>query len=52
MKFKRSQWFFILAFLTLVIDIIHDNFLDDAALAIFICTAWIIDSIEKKQENG
>ena len=47
---KASGWFFIAAFLMLVGDIIKDDLFEDSVIAIVFCTAWIIDTIEKKSK--
>ena len=49
-KITTSGWFFIAAFLMLVGDIIKDDLFEDSILAIVFCTAWIIDTIEKKSK--
>ena len=49
-KVTTSGWFFIVAFLMLVGDIVKDDLFEDSMLAIVFCTAWIIDAIEKKSK--
>ena len=47
---KTSMAFFIIAFICLVVDIVRDDTFEDSILAILVCTAWIIDTIEKKSK--